>query len=217
MNIRIAITSLTLISALGLIGCQPSTVETVNDVYVTPTPASESGDNTGQTNTGGEATPTADGNTGSEPTPTVDDFECHPGWEDAGPNNRNRAQEDREEKMYPGSDCMACHDTGGIGVEYDDGEVEDLFTLGGTLYDTLGGDNPVKGAKVEVTDSTGKVVTMTTNSAGNFYSEKKVVPPLTTKVTGNGKERIMYTEFQDGSCNSCHACVGSAGGKVYLD
>jgi hypothetical protein len=141
--------------------------------------------------------------------------DCDPSWEDAGPDNRDRDQEDREEKMYPGSDCMACHDAGGIGVEYDDGEVEDLFTIAGTLFDDVDGIESLQGASVIVTGDDGQVVTMTTNSAGNFFTERSVRLPATTVVEHGGVIREMFSSFDAPGCNSCHACDGEALGKAY--
>jgi len=65
---------------------------------------------------------------------------------------------------YAGSDCLRCHQAGG--------KAESVpFTMGGTVYKDGVGSEPLAGAEVILIDITGKVISMTTNAAGNFMTQ----------------------------------------------
>ena len=68
---------------------------------------------------------------------------------------------------------------------------------------------------VKVTDSKGTVATMTTSSKGNFYTSKKLVPPLSATIESDAGSMTMGQTVSTGACNSCHKCDGEAGGKMY--
>jgi cytochrome c553 len=119
--------------------------------------------------------------------------------------------------MAPGQPCIACHKRSGEGP---------LYTIAGTVYPTghepdncngiSGTENDVK---VIVTGANGAVLTLTANSAGNFYTTAPVAMPYKVKVVdGNGMERSMFTTATDGDCNSCHTQNGTnaAPGRVTL-
>lgn len=114
--------------------------------------------------------------------------------------------------MHPGGACITCHKT--------DRRAPTL-TIAGTVFPS--GHEPddcngAAGAKVVITDANGKVTTLTTNTAGNFYATAAIAMPFTAKVTFNGKERAMVASQTDGNCNSCHTQNGAnnAPGRITL-
>lgn len=109
--------------------------------------------------------------------------------------------------MLPGADCLACHTSGGGRIP--------PWTAGGTAFRDVDGLAPLKNAIVRVTDADGKVVEMTTNAVGNFYTDRALTPPLRAEVEKDGAVRAMAGEVPTGACNACHACEGAAGGKLY--
>ena len=116
-------------------------------------------------------------------------------------------------EMLPGSDCLACHDgSGGGGGEAD--EDAPKFTAAGTAFADMDGTGPLSGATVRITDAGGTVVTLTTNSVGNFYTNEALTFPIDAEVEANGSTSTMASSVDVGGCNSCHACAGEAGGKL---
>ena len=92
--------------------------------------------------------------------------------------------------MAPGQDCLLCHD----------GRSATRWTVAGTW----GG----PGARVTLTDSTGKTLTLATNQVGNFYTAEPLRFPLTVTVgSARMPDRVTY-----GGCNDCHGAGGSARG-----
>src|SRR4051812_18504626 len=84
---------------------------------------------------------------------------------------------DREsELMHPGGDCTGCH------AQRQEGPT---FTVAGTVQaasheaDDCAG---IAGATVEITSAMGAVTKLTTNEAGNFFTETKIAFPYTVKV-----------------------------------
>lgn len=112
--------------------------------------------------------------------------------------------------MHPGMACIACHTSVGKGPQ---------VQIGGTIYPT--GHEPdncigltTTGLTVEITDSTGKSVSLPVNSSGNFaYTSKMAAlkPPFSAKVQQGGRERVMQTPQSSGDCNSCHTQTGANG------
>lgn len=116
-------------------------------------------------------------------------------------------------EMLPGADCLACHDgSGGGGGEED--EEAPKFTAAGTAFADMDGTGPLSGATVRITDAGGTVVTLTTNSVGNFYTNEALTFPIDAEVEANGSTSTMASSVDVGGCNSCHACAGEAGGKL---
>jgi hypothetical protein len=119
--------------------------------------------------------------------------------------------------MYPGRACISCHAS----------SYGPSMTIAGTVYptahesDSCVGSN-VAGASIVITDANGKTVTVTPNSAGNFYSRSSTItPPYTVKLTYQGRERDMTgltTAPTNGDCNSCHTVDGANGapGRIML-
>lgn len=145
---------------------------------------------------------------------------CEPGWQDAGPDDRSSSEEDKEEHMYPGADCMACHTQGGVALKQTARSTldpaEKLFTLAGTVFVDKEGTEPAPGVDVEITDSSGASFVLTSNSVGNFYTTRAFNPPFSARLLKDGGEHKMFSAQTNGSCNSCHQCDGQAGGKMYF-
>lgn len=119
--------------------------------------------------------------------------------------------------MQPGVACINCHNSSG-------GEAP-RFTIAGTLYPTAhepnqcnGVNGSPAGAKVVITDAKQNVVTLTPNSAGNFYYTGTIATPFHAKVTDMNGERDMVAGQTSGDCNACHTQSGtmSAPGRIIL-
>jgi hypothetical protein len=118
-------------------------------------------------------------------------------------------------QMRPGDTCVSCHARSG-------GEAP-MLTIGGTVYKSAhepincnGVD--VSGATVVITDANGHTLTLSVNSAGNFYTTAAVATPFHAKVVYGGAERAMSAAQTSGDCNSCHTESGtnSAPGRIML-
>jgi mono/diheme cytochrome c family protein len=107
--------------------------------------------------------------------------------------------------MNPGRACIACHATN-KGPD---------FALAGTLYptahepDLCDGVNGTTGAKVVIVGADGKSITLTPNSAGNFYYQGTIAKPYQAKVVYMGRERAMIEPQTSGDCNNCHTQNGA--------
>ncbi len=122
---------------------------------------------------------------------------------------------DGKATMEPGMACISCHKSAG-------GEAPQ-FTIAGTLYPTAhepdlcnGQNGTTAGAAVVITDASGKTVSLTPNSAGNFSYTGAVATPFRAKVTYMGRERDMAAAQTSGDCNACHTQNGtmSAPGRI---
>jgi hypothetical protein len=98
--------------------------------------------------------------------------------------------------MRPGENCLDCHG----------------FTAAGTLFTNATDDTSqgVKGARVHLTDASGRTVSLTTNETGNFYTRERLAFPLQILVEGNGLLAVMRTPTPDGGCNRCHTVPAPA-------
>lgn len=94
--------------------------------------------------------------------------------------------------MLPGQDCLTCHD----------GTQARRWTAAGTWT------RP--GATVTLADAAGRAVTLTTNQAGNFYTDQPLTLPLTATIDGV----TMPAQVTYGGCNRCHGPGGSAAGSL---
>ena len=115
-------------------------------------------------------------------------------------------------RMRPGEACIACHSGSGEAPG---------FTVAGTLFPTMHEPNDCNGtsiASIEITDATGRVVTLTPNSAGNFSSGTGLRFPIRAKVAANGLVREMASPQMSGDCNACHTQPGTQGalGRVVV-
>ena len=107
----------------------------------------------------------------------------------------------------PGQPCLVCHGGNGPGSPE--------FEIAGTIYEyrdvASGG---VEGVEVKLTDVTGKVVTLQSNRAGNFYLEKDRVSlyyPLSVELNDSritdapaGVKTMVTPVGRNGGCSFCH-------------
>jgi hypothetical protein len=122
---------------------------------------------------------------------------------------------DESPLMNPGQDCIACH-ASGEGPKY---------IIAGTVMGAVNDDdncNGTNGVTVEITGNDGQVITLTTNSAGNFFAregQQAVAMPYTAKVIkADGTSVAMGAAQSTGACNSCHTAAGLNGapGRIHL-
>ena len=108
--------------------------------------------------------------------------------------------------MRPGGACIECHGRG-------EGPA---FDIAGTVYagfrqvSDCDGESEVE---VEITGADGRVFSLTSNRAGNFFlsTGRGLQTPYTAKVIVDGLERPMVTPQVSGDCNACHTEVGANG------
>ena len=114
--------------------------------------------------------------------------------------------------MEPGNDCLACHA---------EGQSKLPWTLSGTIYAApdARAEQGIAGVEVQATGSDGKVLTLESNSAGNFYTRETVAFPVQLRLRRGDQVKEM-TRTLDGvtGCASCHAAtpVEGAPGRLYL-
>lgn len=113
--------------------------------------------------------------------------------------------------MYPGRDCITCHNEGGL---FGGGRGPGLTTAG-TVYPTLhevDDCNGVGGAVVIITSQGGQSYQFTTSGAGNFYRRSRdgnIPVPYTAAVEYQGRRVAMATEQTDLNCATCHTLEGT--------
>lgn len=96
------------------------------------------------------------------------------------------------------------------------------MSVAGTVYATIDGTKPVRGARVSITDATGRTVEAETNCAGTFYLEPKSFAPAfpikTTVSFGAQKQTMITSIHREASCAACHqkAISQSSPGPVFL-
>jgi hypothetical protein len=103
--------------------------------------------------------------------------------------------------MSAGEDCRSCH---GAGTGLEEGP---NWSVAGTVFDSFsaGPQEGVGGVEVRLTDKNGRELSLTSNSAGNFYTAERLAFPLQRAcVERNGEVFCMRRDVPDGSCNSCH-------------
>lgn len=122
-------------------------------------------------------------------------------------------QPDQGPLMKPGQDCLRCH--GGSAVENessDEGSADErsgdarTWEAAGTIYadPQAAASAGVKDAEILIVDSTGRALTLHSNSVGNFYTAETLHPPLTVQAQRNGVRMAMNMPAPDGACNRCH-------------
>ena len=103
--------------------------------------------------------------------------------------------------MLPGRNCQSCHVPSGQAASY-------RFTISGTIFKSLSSPcntGGVSGAKIEILDMSGRVqTTLTSNSAGNFYTSDPITFPVRSRITKDGVSRDMISTTAIGSCAACH-------------
>ncbi|HTE54736.1 MAG TPA: hypothetical protein VK698_27970 [Kofleriaceae bacterium] len=118
----------------------------------------------------------------------------------------HEARFDFEATGSPGCISANCHDGSSAGGTY---------TVAGALYDQrASGGDPLAGATIYVTDSTGKFVKMTTAQNGFFWTDEPMTPPFKTAATGCPQLLPMISQSVNGNCNISF-CHGEAV-KIYL-
>jgi hypothetical protein len=108
--------------------------------------------------------------------------------------------------MRPGAACIECHARG-------EGPT---FDLAGTVYAGFRQVSDCNGepeVEVEITGADGRVFSLTSNRAGNFFlsAGRGLQTPYTAKVIVDGLERAMVTPQVSGDCNACHTEAGANG------
>jgi hypothetical protein len=111
--------------------------------------------------------------------------------------------------MTPGRACGPCH-------AMLDGP---RYMIAGTVYPTAHepddcngvGATPQNGLRVVVTDANEKTISITPNSAGNFFSLPRLASPFHAKVVSGSKTRECPLALTSGDCNACHTEQGANG------
>ena len=95
---------------------------------------------------------------------------------------------------HPGEDCGACHRIGGRAESH-------LWTMAGTLYADRSARSAVMQGEVMMEDREGNIISMTTNEAGNFWTESPVASDPYTVSSYHGHEPYapLYTEDEEGN------------------
>jgi hypothetical protein len=117
----------------------------------------------------------------------------------------------------PGQPCLVCH--GGLGP------AKEVFSIGGTVYETQGGGDPAVGAVILIEDILGNTCNATSNTAGNFFltpgqcSPHYPTDPTVTSANGSVLQQMETHVGRDGSCADCHALAAgpTSAGPVYLN
>ncbi|MCC6749894.1 MAG: hypothetical protein IT371_19675 [Deltaproteobacteria bacterium] len=107
---------------------------------------------------------------GEEPapfTPAGQKWAALPTGHAPGKDNGKVTGDPKNALHFPGADCGICHLEGRSAGKF-------VFTVGGTLYKDKAGREPLAGAEVVLRDVTGKVISMTSNAAGNFFTYEPV-------------------------------------------
>jgi hypothetical protein len=113
------------------------------------------------------------------------------------------------EAMRPGEDCNSCHSRPAPrGIWAGNAPV---FGAAGTLFADPRAERGLAGATVEVTDSGGKKVSMTTNEVGNFYTATRLAPPLRVRVSSGAQTITVDNDMASGDCNACHTPTSTQG------
>lgn len=112
--------------------------------------------------------------------------------------------DEKGELMRPGGNCISCHQQEGAPA----------YTIAGTVMGDYADDadcEGLEGVVVEITGADGKVLTLETNSVGNFLYAGSVAKPYTARVLADGEELAMLAPQNDGNCANCHTEVGTSG------
>jgi hypothetical protein len=112
--------------------------------------------------------------------------------------------------MRPGEDCLSCHNGSRAGA----------WTVAGTVYSDPNAPDYAgeEGAQVIVTGADGKVLTLTSNSVGNFYTAEAIAKPFTVMVQRGSFKLVMTAPTSSGACSSCHNVppVDGAPGRLFV-
>ncbi len=116
--------------------------------------------------------------------------------------------------MRPGEDCLSCHSEGS-------GRSAPIWSAGGTVYARAdaAANEGVSGVRVMLSSSDGELIeTLTTNSAGNFYTATPLPPAFQVALEYQGEQIAMPCPPPAGLCNACHSDqpIGQAPGRIYV-
>lgn len=143
-------------------------------------------DDTGPGDDDVDATPAEDPDGGTSAT-------CSPPATSLPPGNHNA-----------GAACLSCHTGSGA----------PRWRVAGTLYTSAGGNTPLAGATVTITDANNVVTKLVTASNGNFYSGANFAFPVRVGASRCPDNRAMSAAAPSGDCNSCHTAGGT--GRIHL-
>jgi hypothetical protein len=109
-------------------------------------------------------------------------------------------------EMHPGDSCARCHEEKSAA----------RFGAAGTVYRRTAAseDAGISDISVDVTDTSGRSVSLASNSVGNFYTDRVLTPPLQVTLSRAGAVSVSSTA-PSGDCNSCHT-DGSSLGRIYI-
>ncbi len=146
---------------------------------------------------------------------------CSGGSDDSDsvdPNDPSSPGFDRTQtgpNMRSGENCLSCHRAGGLASVKP-------WTAAGTVFRTADSplDDGVEGATITITDSAGKVVSLTSNAVGNFYTLEPLQKPLQMAIEYEGRRAQMPIPLDaQGACNACHSspdAIGGAKGRIRI-
>lgn len=100
-------------------------------------------------------------------TPSGQLFEKPPTGHTPGKDNGRVTSRLGKGYHYVGKDCGICHAPGFPAGDY-------AFTVAGTIFKDKFGRSPLAGAEVILRDGEGKIISMTTNEAGNFWTYEPI-------------------------------------------
>lgn len=113
-----------------------------------------------------------------------------------------------------GDECVGCHTPGKKAGPWP-------FTAAGTVY-RVASDDPVPGlaaVRITLTDGAGKVVRLTSNRAGNFWTKEPLAFPVAVELQREGSERkaaVRSGPCSSGACNACHTWPARNGARGRL-
>jgi len=112
--------------------------------------------------------------------------------------------------MLPGEDCLLCHN----------GSRATAWTVSGTVYSDPNAPSYAgeEGAQIIVTGADGKVLTLMSNSVGNFYTAEEIAKPFAVVVQRGSFKMVMTAPPSSGACSSCHTvpAVAGAPGRLFV-
>ena len=108
-------------------------------------------------------------------------------------------------EMDPGDSCASCHN----------GRKAPAFGAAGTVYAgrVAGKHDGIPDVAIDITDSSGRSVSLASNAAGNFFTREALTPPLQVTLTRAGGAKVSSVA-PSGDCNSCHK-GGSTLGRLF--
>jgi hypothetical protein len=104
-------------------------------------------------------------------------------------------------EMHPGESCGQCHGSGDA----------PSFGAAGTVH-PAGADDGLADVSIDITDSSGRSVSLVSNDVGNFYTTRALTPPLQVTLSRAGGPSVSAT-VPGGDCNGCHR-DGSSPGRL---